>query len=232
MDKELAVASRIDNLVVRLSNETYAQPVLRDSPEGSRIYKRSILLLLAAAADKNNWTISLGETIGSSNVFRLSSNAISNETALQLMNTMKELIEQNIAINVEHVSRASAINYFNEKNMQRSLEFVSASGDSHIACNSIRLKSEGEPFRSLSHGVLVPSTGYIEAQHFLIEAAETPFPHFRLYYASHNVKTGEFGIIRSDEPRLVQAYATQKVFSYHFHSDFVRFHSCRPGLKV
>ena len=65
---------------------------------------------------------------------------------------------------------------------------------------------------ALAHGVLVPTTGSMDAAHCRLAVESNPFSHFRLHHAVPNSTTGAFETTSSEEPALMQAYATRKVW--------------------
>lgn len=88
------VYALVDPLPVDFDSSTGITPIYRESPEGNRIYKRSIAFLLAAAVHNRrvSGNFSIGECIGDSFVFRLSDAAIDSMTATDIENNIRELI--------------------------------------------------------------------------------------------------------------------------------------------
>lgn len=112
-----AIASFNNNIVAAsICNEVYAlvdplpidfdsstasiTSMYRESPEGNRIYKRSVAFLLAAAVHNRRISgiFSVGECIGESFVFRLSDLTIDSTTASDLERNMRELISLDLLI--------------------------------------------------------------------------------------------------------------------------------------
>lgn len=214
-----AVAARWNNMIVGLDHEVVNSadtaditPVPKEIVEGSRIYKRSVVMLLAAAVQKCNLgPLSVEESIGASFIFRLPLAPVDAATARRLMDCMNNLVDMNIPITRCTMSRFDAIQYFATRGATFTVEQVRSRPETHITCHCIDLgEHHGGRVLCIAHGPMVPHTGRIEKDHYLVEAVTEPFSHFRIYHAAPNEKSGTFSLLPSPEPMLLQAYAIQK----------------------
>jgi uridine kinase len=184
------------------------------TPEGYRTYKRSIVFLLAAAAQKLHLGATVEESVGPSFVFRLKKDDAAPVTvARDLTETMKELIAQNIPIVNENIPREKLLEYFAEPGAEYSLAFVQAQSSPTISCHTV--SSNGQKLTTIRHFDLLRSTGEINPEHFAVSAETKPFAHFRLFHASIN-SSNELELIPSDNQRdestLLNAYAGRKAW--------------------
>jgi uridine kinase len=185
-------------------------PVSKNTPEGSRIYKRSIVFLLGAAVQKCKLgPLSVMETIGSSFHFNLPNESINDSIATKLNEAMNSIISEKLAIIKCSIPRAEAIKYFANNNSQHTLDLINSISSTHIDCNSCNLGDSGR-YLTLAHGVLIGNTATIQSNHFSINVITTPFTHFRLNHAISNHTTGDFSLIPTDEPLLSNAYSIRK----------------------
>ena len=214
---EVSGGSEIDNsaVVPRLCNHVdglYQHPTVfnHSSPEGNRMYKRSIVMLLGASVEQLQLgPLSVEETIGDSILFRLPE--MTQAVAQQLTVRMHEIIESNISIERRNILRSEALEHFLSRGSLRTAELVRTTNETHIPC--YYLHHDEMPFIALSHGPSVPHTGQIDKEHFEIAIVEEPYPHFRLFHATKRSEDAPFQLTRSTEPRLLEAYAMQKLWA-------------------
>lgn len=202
-----AVAVRVGNKIVGVNENTCddAEKVLCTSPEGTRIYKRSIAFLLGAAAfELKLGPVSIMESVGASFHFALPDCKMEVSTADFLNATMASLIARDLKIERKSIPRAEALKVFTEKSHPRSHKLIASSAAAEIDCHCC-----GD-FMALAHNVLVSSTGAIAPAHCRVTVESEPFPHFRLHHAVPISATGEFELTSSHEPTLMEAYATRK----------------------
>ena len=215
------VAVRWQNQIVGLNHESVAclsatdvdmnvTPVSREMTEGSRIYKRSIVVLLAAAVQELGLgPLSVEESVGSSFMFKLPKHGVSEVPVEQLTETMCSLIVKNIPVTRCKVSRTELLEYFTEREAYFTAEHVRNIPELEIPCYSMDL-GKGGRFLCLEHGTIVPRTGLLDKDHFNLAEQTEPYPHYRLYHAAPCAKLGSFTLSPTSEPMLLHAYSIQK----------------------
>lgn len=231
-----AVALMVNNVIVPLTDDRSLEMresslVSRDSPEGSRVYKRSIALLLAAAAQKNGLRVSIGESLGASFFFNVSDSknaqSLPTESIVKsLRDTMLELIAEKSPISLCKLSRSELVGHLKEYPSPKTLELVESTPDTHFLCYTVNLGVNHGPFVCLAHGPIVPNASYIEPDHFAVEALTSPYPHYRLYHATRiqhatTPITSSFEIVRTEEPAMLSAYETRKAWGTKISADSV-----------
>lgn len=201
-----------ESLPVHVKNPKLA-PVSRNTPEGTRVYKRSISFLLGCACQLARvGHVSIMETIASSLHFSLSDEvALNDDTVKLLMDAMTSLITSKVTIECEHVARSDLLKYFESIGAKYSLALVNGISDEYIACHTAALESG--KYIALAQEVLVPNSSFINPAHFRIEVQTAPMVHFRLHFAVCNIKTGNFEFAPSEELKMTQAYLTRKNWS-------------------
>mmetsp|Transcript_22567 Transcript_22567/g.32992 ORF Transcript_22567/g.32992 Transcript_22567/m.32992 type:complete len:561 (-) Transcript_22567:147-1829(-) len=215
---EATVAYLVDNQIISvndaisvLSSQSSSSitPITREVPDGSRIYKRSIVFLLGAAVKHLNLgPLSVEECVGSSFVFHLPKASLSAETTSNIQQEMRQLIAKKLPIQPQTVPRLVAIKYFTELEASRTADLIKFSSDTHVSCHSLNL--DGVSYLALSHGNIAPYTHSINPDHFELDFHMEPYPHFRLYHASYDYRQHQFTLMRPDEPKLMLAYTMQK----------------------
>lgn len=208
------VAVKWQNQIVGLNDglsatDASVTPISREVAEGSRIYKRSIVVLLAAAAQKCGCgPVTVEESIGSSFMFGLSS-AQETTAVTDLTQTMKTLIEQRIAVTKCLVPRSELLEYFSNRQARFTAEHIRNTLELFIPCYSMDLGEQGR-FLCLCHGPIVPHMGFIDKDHFAVAMVAEPYQHYRLYHASLSAPSGALTLAPSAEPMLLRAYWIQK----------------------
>lgn len=183
------------------------------TPDGIRIYKRSIAFLLAAAAQRCNIeSLSIKESIGASLLFQVKDDTpIAESTAFSLCEAMHQLISEKIPVQRVDVLRSDALAHFMTQKAKNTVELIQATCETHIPCYRCELGEPAGQFLAVAHGTLLANTGAIHTDHFTVEVVSHPFAHFRLHHATTDPLSGEFKLIASDEPTLLRTYATRKV---------------------
>jgi uridine kinase len=213
------VAGRLHNQIFGLQDFPHyssggdsVSPIFSHTPEGNRIYKRSIVLLLAAAVESCKCgPLQVEETIGDSMLFQLPSNTIDDDLAKKLTKAMCDLITKDISIEKRDILRSDALVYFADKCATRTVELIRDTPETHIPCHYVAL--DDSVFMAVAHGPCVPQTGKIDKSHFQIDIVQEPVPHFRLFHATQDTAGADFQLRRNSEPRLVEAYAMQKLWA-------------------
>jgi uridine kinase len=221
MQDSNTVAVRWQNQIVGLDHEVVhamtaadidmnMTPVSREMTEGSRIYKRSIVVLLAAAVQKCGLgPVSVEESIGSSFMFRLPMVGGNRAVTDLITDTMRSFIDEKIGIQKRNVLRSELLEYFSERGMFFTVEHVRNTPETFISCYTVDLGDSGR-FLCLDHGTIVPHMGLIDKDHFSLDQVTEPYLHFRLYHAAPCAKLGTFSLEPTTEPMLLHAYAIQK----------------------
>jgi len=223
---EGVVATRLNNVIVEL-RDNEGEPVHRETPEGARVYKRSTVLLLAAAAQRAGYGgLSVEQSIGASLLCHLSTKAADKTDALfkTLTTEMAQLIKEALPIVRLLVPRAEAIAHFEKCGSLHTLAFVRATMEPHIACVAIDLGANNGRYLALDHAPVVPSTSLIDASHFSFEALSAASVHgdaasapagvyFRLQHAVLLAPGGSFGLFPTEEPMLLKAYGARKAWA-------------------
>jgi uridine kinase len=219
------VALKINNELFGLSEsipETYSvdksEPVLRSSPAGNRIYKRSIVFVLAAAIHHlNGGRLEVEETIGDSYIFSVAEMSANESNANIITKAMEHVIAASIAISKIKLSRTAAIDYFEQRGSTQSAQLIRQGSESSVTCNACNLSGALNPLYTLFTGPLVSNTSKVEAGHFRIAVYSTPYLHFRIFHAATNSVTNEFELTRPElvrhEPNFLKAYQDRKAWN-------------------
>lgn len=211
------VAARAGNQIVGLgdlydSNEHLnLVPISRESPEGARIFKRSIAFLLGAACQKCNFSnVKVMESIGSSFHFEIPEIPITAENANMIEEEMRTLAVTGIAITRCSLSRAEATKQFARQNESHTTALIQSSSKATFDCYVCQTESH-KSYVALAHGPLVHNTADLDINLFRVNIGIESFPHFRLCYA---VPTGGgFELRDTLEVKLVEAYQHRKVWN-------------------
>lgn len=184
-------------------------PILNHTPEGNRIYKRSIIFLLGAAVESCGLgPLSVEETIGNSVIFRLPSSSIDREVADKLRTAMNELISAQMPIERRNMLRSFLLQYFADKGLELTERLVRATPEVLIPCHVC--ETGDKAYIALAHTPIVSHMGRIKQDHFQIDVLSDPYPHFRLFHATRDTAESDFQLVRTNEPKLLDAYAKQK----------------------
>lgn len=211
----IAVASRINNEIVRL-DET-AEPVDRLTPEGSRIYKRSLALLLSASGRSTGVHIEIGAPIGNALLCSLNRTKVGNsiDTTVQtLMHAMEQYIKKKVEIELVDVPRGQVIARLEQDNDVHTLALVRATAKTHIRCHKI----DDFLWPAAQLGPVVPNTGMLDANHFSIEATKDAdgkaiSGHRILLRHAAGLADGGFALVEGAEPVLLDSYLEREKWS-------------------
>ena len=185
---------------------------LSTAPERARAYKKSIVLLLDAAAQREGLSpITVEAVVGASLTFRLHGGD-RGKPAARLASAMAELIADALHITAVEVPRAEALAHFEARGAEHTLALVRTCMDAHIACFACDLGSAGR-YLALSQGPLVAHTGLIAPDHFAIEPTADDGA-FRMQHAVPALEDANaLALAPKAEPVLMQAHAERRAWS-------------------
>lgn len=204
LPEEKIFAVKINNEICpldkRLQINAKIEPIMNDTKDGAAVYRRSLCLLLAAAAHKlfPETRLLVGHSLGYGYYYNLDNGKEdSAETIAALKAKMLEMVKQNIPIETHRVAYEEATELFEKLGLtetRKQLKFVSSST---IKINTI------EEFSDMYFGPMVPSTGILKTFD-LMKYDEG----FLLRFPRHSEPDSlpEF----SDEPKLFEVYRKYK----------------------
>lgn len=160
-DEILAV--RINNEICSLDSNVEIncrlEPVLKNTKDGANIYRRSLCLLLATAAN-NLFPAShllVGHSLGYGYYYTLDTETpITQEQITSLENEMQRLVQQDLPVTTKTISYKDAINLFEELNLTETRKQLNYIAPQKIKINCI------DNFSDMYFGPLVRSTGTLK----------------------------------------------------------------------
>ena len=161
MEPKTVVAGLVNNEVRSLSHtlriRATVKPVYLDSPEGQRVYRRSLCFLLAVAVTERfpGRRLIIGHSLGNSYFYHFHSQETNEEEVAELSRTFRRLVEDNLPIERDVASYQDALEYFEEHSMVESRRLLEGRNDSEIPV--YRCASSMD----ISHGPLVDKTGVL-----------------------------------------------------------------------
>lgn len=153
------VAAKINNelcsLDFKVEFDCKVEPVYNNTKEGMAVYRRSLCLLLAAAAHKINPEVRLlvGNSICYGYYYTVEGGTID---PVALKKEMQKLVSQDLRIKTEYISWEQAANLFEKLNLIETRKQLNHSCKSRILVNTI------DDFSDLYFGPLVLSTGALQ----------------------------------------------------------------------
>ena len=153
------VAAKINNELCSLDStlefDCKVEPVYNNTKEGMAVYRRSLCLLLAAAAHKINpkTRLLVGNSICYGYYYTFDGPAIEAE---ELKKEMQKLISSDLRIHTEYISWQQAADLFEKLNLQETRKQLNHSCKSKILINKI------DDFSDLYFGPLVLSSGSLQ----------------------------------------------------------------------
>ena len=163
IDKDKIFAVRINNEVCPLDTPiTYTsviEPVLNNTKAGSAVYRRSLCLLLAAAAHKlyPDTRLLVGHSLGHGYYYTLDNEMeITTDQINAIWNEMKELVKKDIPITTDELTWSEGAALFEKLGLQETRKQLNFSCSPTVKINSI------EDFSDLYFGPLVLSTGVLK----------------------------------------------------------------------
>ncbi len=153
------VAAKVNNELCSLDSELEydckVEPIYNNTREGMAVYRRSLCLLLAAAAHKlnPNTRILVGNSICYSYYYTFDGEPID---ADKLKTEMQKIISQDIKIKSEYISWEQAVELFDKLNLKETRKQLDHMCKSKIHINTI------DDFSDMYFGPLVLSTGALQ----------------------------------------------------------------------
>lgn len=206
MDREKIFAVKVNNKVYsmekHLKYSAEVEPVLYDTKEGIAVYRRSLCLLLAAAAyhiypDRR---LLVGHSLGSGYYYTLDTEKpICEKDIKALEQEMNALVKKNLPIESHFVSYDEAVELIEKSGLtetRRQMNF--------LCPPRVRINSIGD-FSDLHFGPLVPHTGMLK--HFELRKYGEGFL-LRFPKSSDQSKIPEF----VDQPKLFEIYRKYKTW--------------------
>lgn len=206
MDREKIFAVKVNNKVYsmekHLKYSAEVEPVLYDSKEGIAVYRRSLCLLLAAAAyhiypDRR---LLVGHSLGSGYYYTLDTEKpICEKDIKALEQEMNALVKKNLPIESHFVSYDEAVELIEKSGLtetRRQMNF--------LCPPRVRINSIGD-FSDLHFGPLVPHTGMLK--YFELRKYGEGFL-LRFPKSSDQSKIPEF----VDQPKLFEIYRKYKTW--------------------
>jgi hypothetical protein len=180
----------------------------RKTPEGARIYKRTLSFLLSAAAYQLGLnTCAVEETIGASFLI----NCDEGTDASVVLGAMRDLIGEAADLTLKDVERTAAIEQFTKQKKPKTVKRVYHTPEVSVKCYSLHLKQLDSEFLCLQYGHLLPNVGLLDKDLIALESVSTNT--LQLFYPQVDSLTGSFELNRTPEPMLMEAYAKQKIWA-------------------
>ena len=148
--------NELTSLYYRLDVNTRLDAVTMETPEGQRVYRRSLCFLLAMAAQDvcPERHLVIGHSLGNGYYYRFDDDhPIEDELIARLENRMWELVSEDLPIVRRLVSYVDALEYFEKHRMHDTALLLKHRNESKIPAYTC-----GDTM-DISHGPLVPSTG-------------------------------------------------------------------------
>jgi len=197
------VAVKVNNELCSLDEtlkfNSTLEPVLLNSTTGASIYRRSLCLLLATAANKlyPATRLLVGHSLDYGYYYTLDSETVSEEQVKGLKNEMNALIERNLPITVSDILYSDAVKKFEELGLTETRKQLDFNCTPTIKINTI------ENFSDMYFGPLVSSTGVLKT--FDLMKYEDGFL-LRFPSSKNHDELVEF----KDQPKLFEVYKKYK----------------------
>ena len=153
------VNSDLRELTYPIEIESYVQPLLMESPDGARIYRRSLTFLLEMAfADLfPTATLFVDHSVASGGYYCqvAGRETLSEAEVVSLKAHMQELIEADLPFERREVPLLEAIEYFQSRGIEDKVRLLKYRNKDYLTLYRL-----GEQMDYL-HGYMVPSTGYL-----------------------------------------------------------------------
>ena len=220
VEKETYVSDLVQNfkenaediLAVKMNNKIYTldqkikynakiQPVLVNTKEGAAVYRRSLSLLLSAAAHKKfpKARLVIGHSLGYGYYYTLENGSkICEKDILAIEEEMKKMVQQNLPIETDTISYEEAVELFEKMDLVKTRKQLNYIAPPRITINRI------DEYSELYFGPMVLSTGVLKTfalkpygEGFLLRFPDSTYEHAAL---------PEF----KDEPKLFEVYSKYK----------------------
>lgn len=196
----LRINNEICSYNTNLNYNCSIEPITDNTKDGSVIYRRSLCLLLAAAAHKVFPEIRLlvGHSLDYGYYYTLDTDAaIDDKTISSVEKEMTVLIEKNLPFITDEISWEDAAELLEKQNLKESRKQLNFNCTPSIKINTI------DDFSDLYYGPLVPSSGYLKV--FELMKYGNGFL-LRFPKSSDPSKLTKF----VDQPKLFQIYSKYK----------------------
>jgi uridine kinase len=165
------VNGALKELTYRIDFESNVLPVTMGTPDGMRIYRRSLIMLLESAffSQHPDKYLVIDHSVSFGGYFcRVEGESqLTEEELVKLYEKMKNLVDRDIQIVKKEVSLEEAISYFNTHGHKDKVQLLK-----HRKKDYLMMYYIGK-YRDYHHGYMVPSTGYMKW--FALEPAEGGF---------------------------------------------------------
>ena len=159
---EAPIAAKVDNRLMTLASYVYQgadiMPVFAWEPEGRRVYRRSLTILLQAACKilYPGLRLIVGQSIAGGYFYLWKGDpALSKETVAALEEKMREMVREDLPVTLERWGVRHAMEEFREAGMKNRLQLLRTWWH-----ETIKLMRLGDYF-DIYHGPVAPSTGGI-----------------------------------------------------------------------
>ncbi len=203
-NKEQVLAVRMNNKIYSLEKKikysAKIEPVFINTKDGSNIYRRSLCLLLAAAAHKlyPESKLLVGHSLGYGYYYTFENgNKICDENISLIEKEMQKMVQQDIPIETDTISYNEATELFEKLGLEKTRKQLNFTTPPRVKINSI------ENFSDLYFGPLVLSTGVLKT--FALKPYGEGFL-LRFPSSADHSKLPDF----VDEPKLFEIYSKYK----------------------
>lgn len=203
VDKDTIYAVKINNELCSLDStveyDAAIEPVLNNSKEGSAIYRRSLCLLLASAANNlfPQRRLLVGHSLGYGYYYTFPDGNLTDDDLSAIEKEMKALVQKDLEISTTNIPYKSAIELF------ENLGLVETRKQLNFVCTPTIKINTIDKFSDLYFGPLVPRTGLLKF--FEIKKYEDGFL-LRFPKSSDPEKLTPF----KDQPKLFAIYKQYK----------------------
>jgi uridine kinase len=154
------VNGELRELTYPIESDSRVKPVTMGSPDGMRIYRRSLTFLLAAAFEElfPEASLTVDHSIASGGYYcQVRGRSPFNDQELaRLEARMRELVEANLPFAKSYIPIDEAINYFREKGYTDKARLLVNRRKPHLVMYQVG------SLRDYHHGYMVPTTGYLK----------------------------------------------------------------------
>lgn len=196
----LRMNNKIYSLEKKIKYSAKVEPVFINTKDGAAIYRRSLCLLLAAAAHKlyPESRLLVGHSLGYGYYYTFGNGKkICDENISLIEKEMQKMVRQNIPIETDTISYSEATALFEKLGLEKTRKQLNFVAPPRVKINSI------ENFSDLYFGPLVLSTGVLKT--FALKPYGEGFL-LRFPNSSDHSKFTEF----VDEPKLFEIYSKYK----------------------
>jgi len=193
------INNEICSLDMPLEYNCTIEPILNNTKSGASIYRRSLCLLLAAAAYElyPEKRLLVGHSLDYGYFYSIDNQEVTEEIISALKKKMQEMVKENYPINSHCISWQEATELFEKLGLKETRKQLTYSGTPTIRINTIK------NFSDMYFGPLVQSTGLLKT--FDLMKYDTGF---LLRFPKHSEpdKLTEF----KDQPKLYDVYKRYK----------------------